>query len=103
MSVTRTLCWRVVDDDTEREQHQWLDNGEETTITTALRLAADKYHEHCSEIEKVKAALEDGESVAMWAPGESGVRAAQRLMDQFHQQENDARKLLAKLDGENET
>lgn len=100
--MNRHLCVVTVDDDSEREKHLPMDSAQQRTIEHCLQVAAQRFHDDAEQISRVKAALQDGQSVPMWADGPSGIRAADMLAAEFHRYEGDARKLLALLEGEDE-
>ena len=70
-------------------------------IENALQVAFEEYGKAVEHFASVAWALEQGSEVALFASGEAGVAAANRLRDQFQSQRDDCEALLEILhDGE---
>lgn len=70
-----------------------LSESQRTLLGSALTLAAEKYDENAAVFVKLAADLRAGGEHPMFARGEAGARAADRLADQFRHQAKDARKM----------
>jgi hypothetical protein len=66
---------------------------ESSAITNALNIAREKFDEHAKTMHEIASALRNGQEVAMFAPGEGGAIAADRLAAQFERQSEEARTL----------
>lgn len=64
------------------------------TIENALQVAFDHYGKASEEFASVADALRAGADVPMFASGEAGAVAADRLRDQFESQRDDCEALL---------
>lgn len=71
-----------------------LSNNQLSTLRNALTVSAQRFDEDAEQFREVAKALRAGEKVAMFADGEPGARAADRLTTQFVQQAADTRALL---------
>ena len=67
---------------------------EMSTIENALRVAFDHYGKASEEFAEVARALRAGDEVPMFASGEAGAVAADRLREQFESQRDDCDALL---------
>lgn len=67
-----------------------------STISNGLSIAAEKFGEHADMFRQIAASIRAGEEVSMFAEGEAGAVAADRLAEQFDRQHKDTR-LLAEL------
>ncbi len=75
-----------------------LNSEDRNVICAALRLAAAQYLENKKVMLNIASILRDGGEAPMFASGETGARAADRLAEQFDRQHDDADKLLEKLE-----
>lgn len=71
---------------------------ERSTIWNALSIAARTFEEDIANLRKVADELRAGGEVTMFARGESGARAADRLIAQFEQQLKDTRALIERFE-----
>lgn len=68
--------------------------NERSTLVNVCHVAAERFKEDAAEFRKVATHLKNGGSLPMWARGEAGVHAAERLVAQFEKQEAEARELM---------
>ena len=64
-----------------------------STVSNGLSIVAKEFDHHVEEFREIAKALRSGEQVALFAPGENGAKAADRLAEQFTQQRDDSRRL----------
>ncbi len=75
-----------------------LTDQERCTVWNALRLASQQYEESAAEFRKLAALLRRGESYPMFADGEPGALAADRLAAQFDRQLKDSQELIDRFE-----
>jgi hypothetical protein len=75
-----------------------LSDRETQTIVSALHLAARQYRESAAEFAKVAAHVRAGNAFSMFAEGEPGALAADRLAEQFTSQAEDATALAERFE-----
>lgn len=77
------------------DQHDGIDlEGLRWNVLTVYR---EKMQENAAEFRKIAAHLRAGNSFPLFAEGEGGARAADRLAEQFERQDADAARLVEKL------
>jgi hypothetical protein len=86
----------------KHHEREPLTQQEIEILIGALRVAASAYENDEKTFRQASIDIGDGKAVPMFASGDAGVRAAKRLADQFYRQGQDAMKVLAKLEGDDE-
>lgn len=71
--------------------------GLETLRWNVLTIYRERMQGNAKELRQIAAALRAGEPVPMFAEGESGARAADRLAEQFERQDASAERFIEKL------
>jgi|GEM_PF-6743166 len=71
---------------------------EEHTIKHALEVAANRLNDDAKEFEKLAAHLRAGNSYPMFADGEPGAIAAERIAQQFKKQAAECRAVLNNME-----
>lgn len=79
-----------------------VESNDEGLITNALRVAAEQFDADAEEFAKVAAYIRAGNNYPMFAPGEAGAVAADRLEAQFKRQRDESLNLLARINGDDE-
>ena len=72
-----------------------LTDSQEETLKNALRVAAEQFDKDAAEFKKTAAYIRAGNDFPMFAKGEDGAVAAERLEAQFVRQAKEAREMLA--------
>ena len=86
-----------------REDYRyWLHPSDESTLVNALGVAAERFTESAAEFHKLAAHLRAGGEFPMFAPGEAGARAADRLAEQFESQTKNASSLRDRIENAGE-
>ncbi len=75
-----------------------LNNQERDRIRHALLLYVERMDNNVREMEKVEAALDSGERVSLFAPGEEGKRAATSIKGEFVRSGAEALDLLRRFE-----
>lgn len=79
-----------------------FDTDQLHTVVHALQIAARTFREDQSNMEKVAVAIRAGQAVPMFAEGENGAVAADRLAGQFYRQATDCEDLLDVIEEDDE-
>jgi hypothetical protein len=77
-----------------------FDTHEMDILGNALHVAARKYRQDQENMVQIATAIRQGQTVPMFAEGENGVRAADRLANQFSRQVEDVEAILQRMETE---
>jgi len=74
-----------------------LTEDESTAITNALGVAAERFDEHVASFRTLAEQLRAGGTMPLWAEGEMGAIAAERMATQFQLQAEKLRGLISRV------
>lgn len=76
-----------------------VQQSEMTMAVTAMRAGMDTFRQHAHQMQQMASFLrEGGDGGDLWAPGENGARAADRMAEQFNRQVEETERLILAIE-----
>lgn len=79
------------------ENIRLLSESDTSTVTNALMVAAERFDGHVKDFTELAAQLRAGFTLPLWAQGEIGAIAAERMATQFQRQAADTRRIIERI------